>query len=513
MASAFRRELFFHLTRGVSGKDVRRRVTKAEAARLQASGERVEVHYDRRWYVRYRDAGGAWRDERTTAGTKAEALRLAIDLERRAERQRHGLEPLPGDPGMSLGELCRWWLREKCPPQSVKREESRLRNQLLNHAIAELPLGRVTAVRFEERLREMERAGLGANTINHLRVVVSGIFKRAGKAGLWYGPNPIDGVERRREVERGYVTLRAHEVAPFLKAAPPQWRDLYATTLYLGLRKGEVFALRKSDVDLTTMTVTVQRSHERATTKGGHVDTLPIHPQLLPYLVHAMAASGSEYMFPRSDGKAHTTAINMARLTQVICVRAGVIEGYDHWCRRCKRNGAPHLERHPDDGKRKCPQCGMQLWVKAIPRPLRFHDLRHTYGTLLAQAGFDGVRLQRAMRHRDFKMTARYVHTNVEDLRAAAAFLPPSGAALVELPTEHAVAPDHVVLEAPKIGVSASRARQPARLAGSLLYKSEPSKKRGPGSSKNSKENPALPLARPRGFEPLAFGFVVCSPY
>jgi integrase len=75
---------------------------------------------------------------------------------------------------------------------------------------------------------------------------------------------------------------------------------------------------------------------------------------------------------------------------------------------------------------------------EAIPRPMRFHDLRHTYGTLLAQAGFDGVRLQRAMRHRDFKMTARYVHTNVEDLRAAAAYLPPSGADLVDLPPEDA---------------------------------------------------------------------------
>jgi hypothetical protein len=70
-------------------------------------GERVEIQEGRRWYVRYRDAAGAWRDERSTAATKADALRLAQDLERRAERQRHGLEPLPGDPGMSLADLCR----------------------------------------------------------------------------------------------------------------------------------------------------------------------------------------------------------------------------------------------------------------------------------------------------------------------------------------------------------------------------------------------------------------------
>jgi integrase len=124
-----------------------------------------------------------------------------------------------------------------------------------------------------------------------------------------------------------------------------------------------------------------------------------------------MKASRSEYMFPRKDGKPHTAAIDMADLTRRICIRAGFVEGYDHSCRRCKSKGAPDVERHPDDADRVCPECGARLWVTPVPRPMRFHDTRHTYGTLLAQAGFDGVRLQRAMRHRDFKMTARYVHT------------------------------------------------------------------------------------------------------
>lgn len=58
-------------------------------------------------------------------------------------------------------------------------------------------------------------------------------------------------------------------------------------------------------------------------------------------------------------------------------------------------------------------------------------ERRHTYGTLLAQAGFDGVSLQRATRHRNFKMRARYVHRNVDDLRAAADYLPPSSTSAI----------------------------------------------------------------------------------
>jgi integrase len=40
---------------------------------------------------------------------------------------------------------------------------------------------------------------------------------------------------------------------------------------------------------------------------------------------------------------------------------------------------------------------------------LRFHDLRHTFGTLAAQ-GFDLVNVQAMMGHADSRTTARYLH-------------------------------------------------------------------------------------------------------
>ena len=499
MASAYRRTFYVHVGRGEGGKVEHRFVSKREGARLRGAGETVEERQGQRWYVRFRDAAGSWRDERSTARTKSEAQRLALDLERKAERQRQGLEPLPGDPTMTLGDLCDWWLKEKCPPASLVGERSRLRLHVKEHDLGRLPLVRVTAAKVEERLREMEAAGLGPNSLNHLRRVLLGIFRRAAKAGLWSGPNPIDAVDTRREHERAYVTLKPHEIPAFLANAPDQWRDVFATALYLGLRKGEIFALKKSDLDLVTMTATIQRSYLRPTTKGGHVDTLPIAPQLVPFLKHAMASSGSEYMFPGPDGGMRSKDNDMARLTRVICKRAGMVEGYDHSCRRCKHRGKPYIARHPDDTQRKCPQCGMRLWVRAIERPMRFHDTRHTYGTLLAQAGFDGVRLQRAMRHRDFKMTARYVHTNVEDLRAMASCLPPAGPEAAP-----AVAPPPAATPGDRVPAELA-----AALAAGLLQVAGKGKKKGPGSRKNSKENPAPELARPRGFEPLAFGFVV----
>jgi hypothetical protein len=164
------------------------------------------------------------------------------------------------------------------------------------------------------------------------------------------------------------------------------------------------------------------RSCERTTTKGGHVATLPIDPQLRPrgrgvrLRVHVSALEREGAHDSHQHGPAHARNLHTCRAARGL---------RDH-CRRCKRK-APHVERqHPDDQERRCPVRRAALGDGHRSADA-LHDVRHTYGTLLAQAGFNGVRLQRAMRHRDFKMTARYVHTNVEGLRAAAAYLPPSG--------------------------------------------------------------------------------------
>jgi hypothetical protein len=52
-----------------------------------------------KWYLHYKDARGKWRDKASSARTKTEAKRLAGEVERRCERQRLGLEPLPPEDG------------------------------------------------------------------------------------------------------------------------------------------------------------------------------------------------------------------------------------------------------------------------------------------------------------------------------------------------------------------------------------------------------------------------------
>src|SRR5512142_1613421 len=122
------------------------------------------------WYVRYKDGRGKWRSRASTATTKAEAKRLAGELERRAERQRLGLEELPPeDGGGTLGELLDWWLETYVrPTPAYDRTAGVFRKHFTGSELVSLRLTEVTSSKIEVFLQE--RAGkLSGNSINHLR--------------------------------------------------------------------------------------------------------------------------------------------------------------------------------------------------------------------------------------------------------------------------------------------------------------------------------------------------------
>jgi Phage integrase family len=129
----------------------------------------------------------------------------------------------------------------------------------------------------------------------------------------------------------------------------------------------------------------------------------------------ALAVSGAR-VFPGAEGKMRSEE---TKLQQVLCralARAGLVLGYQHVCRR---KGCGHKEEVRDRVLRLCPRCRMKLWPKAIPRPMRFHDLRGTTATLLARNGVGLVIAQRILRHSDPRLTANiYSRMDIGDLQA-----------------------------------------------------------------------------------------------
>jgi len=217
-------------------------------------------------------------------------------------------------------------------------------------------------------------------------------------------------------------------VPPVLAELADRWRPIFAAAVFTGAREGELCGLRKTDVDLSARQVTFARSWGRQTTKSGKARTVPIHPELEPFIRAALDASPSALVFPRPDGGMMSEETDFSGVLRRALGRAGLVTGYRHVCRaRVNAAGvrdrtAPrceHAEAAPDRGLRRCPVHGDKLWPVAQVRPIRFHDLRHTCASLLLQSGVTLPTVSRILGHADVRLTLdRYGHLAPEFMRA-----------------------------------------------------------------------------------------------
>jgi integrase len=297
------------------------------------------------WYARVKDGTGRWRGIALSANSKTSARQLAAELARKFERQRLGLEALPSDDDMTLGELCEWWLSTRCPEASRERERFRLGKHVLRTRLGSLPLAAVTTARLDEHLYAMSARGAAPASVNHLRAVLRIVFNCGRKAGLWSGSaNPAADLEVRRVPRRIYETLSMEEVGLLLANLPMHWRCFFAVAIFTGMRKGELLRLRKRDLNLaepTRATICIPVS------KGGHADLIPVAPVLLPYLESAVAVSPSELVFPGPDGTPWSHRVAVESILRRALAVAGFVEGYNHTCRRCKSRGNPSSKGRP----------------------------------------------------------------------------------------------------------------------------------------------------------------------
>lgn len=370
-----------------------------------------------KWYMRFKNSEGKWRDRVTKARSKTEARRLADELERKAERQRLGMEERPPeDGGGTLWELLAWWLEKySAGKPSHQRNWYTVRAHFMESALGAVRLVDLTPGKIETFMLEKE-SDLGPASVNHLRRYILTAFNCARRAGRYSGKNPAKDVKTRKVPRRVPDFLKPEEVAPMLAALHPRWRPLFATAIYTGLRKGELLALRKADVDLRNRLLTVARSWDRDTTKGGHAEVIPIAAELVPYLAEALSLSPSELVFPGKDGRMRGRQVELEDVLRSALGRAGIVQGYRHACRK---KGCGHEEQAPDASPRTCPACARGLWAKPLVRPIRFHDLRHTTASLLMMSGANPAAVQRIMRHTDPRITTEvYGHLSPNYLRA-----------------------------------------------------------------------------------------------
>ena len=335
------------------------------------------------WYAKYRFPSGrqvqkkigpAWTERgRPPAGyytkrTAEDWLRGILDQARRGT--------LPGmvRTGARLSDAAAEWLRYCEQDRACKRStltEYRHTAERIVRSLGDPPLEDVTP-----EMIERWKATLTASnrTVTKYLVNLHGIFRRAMR--VWGLPrNPVADVERPRyRVSDDLDAFSPEEVHALARAAATeQDAAMFMTAAFTGLRLGELLALEWRDVDFPGEAIRVRRSYNvhggLGTPKSGKVRSVP----MVPDVARALAGLAN-----RGDWTGEEDLVFPGEL--------GTFQDATALRQRYKA-----------------------ALTRAELRPLRFHDLRHTFGTLAVRRA-EVPAVQAWMGHADIQTTMRYVH-------------------------------------------------------------------------------------------------------
>jgi len=276
--------------------------------------------------------------------------------------------------GVTFADACAEWLRYM--EQDLDRKPSTLVEYCSSVRAHLLPA--FGSLRLEEVTTEHVEAWKSTLRVSNrtkvkLLTVLNGVFVRARRA-YKLGHNPIADVEKPRQRRSLAIeVLSPEEVMALVRAAgSEQDAAIFLTAAYTGLRRGELIALHWRDVDFAGQAVRVRASFaggQLTTPKSGKVRSVPMAPDVakaLARLAERADWTGDDHLvFPGVGGH--------------------FLDG-----RALSRRYAAATER-------------------AELRPLRFHDLRHTFGTRMIGKA-DIRRVQEWMGHADVQTTMKYLH-------------------------------------------------------------------------------------------------------
>jgi integrase len=351
---------------------------------------REELKRGPAWYAKYRTPSGrqvkkklgpAWSGRgRPPAGYFTK--RLAEDwLHDTLEEARFATAPGIAWSGATFADAAAEYLRfaeqdRGCKPTTIRNYRNAINVHLLP-VFGSLALEEVTVREIERWRAGMSSArqarALSNKTKNNLLVLMHAIFRRAVKL---YGlpVNPVANVDRFRVRTSGDIQVFSpEEVWALVRAAASEVdAAIFLTAAFTGLRRGEVLALRWRDVDFAGSTIRVRASYAagRLTTpKSGKVRAVPMAPDVAT----ALARLGTRERFTGEDDFVFAGAAGL-----------------------------------PLDGDALSSRYRKALETGGL-RNLRFHDLRHTFGTrMIAKA--DIRRVQEWMGHADIQTTMKYLH-------------------------------------------------------------------------------------------------------
>lgn len=328
----------------------------------------------------------------------------------------------------TVGELLDKWLEAATVsqrPRTLEENRRKIENRI-RPVLGSVRLNKLSPALLDTAYRQWFDEGLSPATVHKYHSILSAACRQAVKWG-WLGSAPTERATPPR-VERKEMVVPTPERLKGLIRAAEKEDGVLATAIALaaltGARRGELVALRWSDVDLDAGTVLIARSltvaggeHHVGSTKTHASRALALDPAAVAVLKHRWA--GMEDLAIRAESPLVTDPFVLS-----YNANGAIPANPDTFTHRfgalCDAMEEPALKRL----RKKHPKAKRADLAPKERWPYRFHDLRHFSVTTLIAAGVDVRTVAERHGHARATMTLdRYAHALPERDRAAAALL------------------------------------------------------------------------------------------
>jgi integrase len=363
---------------------------------------------------RYRDKDCAWREKSTGTTDRKEALAFKQRFEDDLAN-----DQLPTDAAnWTVEQACtRWVAHHVLSTAKAKANERSLLNQLLRSQMAGKKVRNVSLDDLKNYQSERSKS-VGPRAINlELRILIN-VLK---ETNLWHRSlkeNYCRLTEPESELGRALTLSQLHHLEA-IAASRDTWLVAHCAQVLAcntGMRGGEIKRLRMDSVDLEGRRITIKR---KATKTNAGARMVELNLAALSAMAklyrraEILGADSPEHFLLPADLSRHTRAKDPMRGN-----------GFD---------GTHHQESWRTAWRSLCKAAGFP--------GLRFHDLRHSFISLMAENNVPLPTVQSMVGHISDRITRHYTHISNEAARKAVEILDRKRLDFVDVPVDVEKAP------------------------------------------------------------------------
>ena len=285
---------------------------------------------------------------------------------------------------LTLGNYLDRWINDSVRDSVRQRTWERYEQIVRVHikpALGRVKLKNITPTHARALYREKLDTGLAPRTVNYIHTTLSKALKDAVADGL-ITRNPASSVKAPRPKKKEISPLSSEQAKAFLEAVRGnRFEAAFVVALHCGLREGEILGLKWSDVDMDAGTLQVRRTLSEAL--AGHL------------------------FEPPKNGKGRNVKLTTRAVEALRNHLTRQIEEIESLGDRYRDQGLvfPSQVGTPMNAKNLTARSFKPLLKKAGLPDIRFHDLRHTFATLMLQNGEHPKVVQEMLGHATIAIT------------------------------------------------------------------------------------------------------------